>query len=298
MSSLRPGTPPAPFPSPAQLASSSVPHLRTAGLSGRKAEYVLDLASRFADGRLSGSKLREMDDAGIMEELIQVRGIGKWTVESESPSYDCPHSTLIGLGSTVFLIFSMRHPDVLPCGDLGIQKGLLRWYTTPRPVIIPAKIPKTADPLVPTTLAPTPDTTAPPPPGPPATAVNDVQGPRTPEPEEDDFTLVASQSLTATPRPKKAPRTVFPPTPISPATTTSTPSASPVKGEADQAAVTDFTGHPRLNKDGLPPIPEGSSLTHATLRSRLKKPIKNGLYLTPAEMGASRLVFSQILGDC
>ena len=51
--------------------------LRTAGLSGRKAEYVQDLAARFEDGRLSGHKLFEADDEELYEMLTAVRGIGR-----------------------------------------------------------------------------------------------------------------------------------------------------------------------------------------------------------------------------
>ena len=51
--------------------------LRTAGLSQRKAEYVQDLAARFADGRLSASKLSESNDEEMAEMLIEVRGIGR-----------------------------------------------------------------------------------------------------------------------------------------------------------------------------------------------------------------------------
>lgn len=69
------------FPSPAQVAACPMTTLRAAGLSQRKAEYVQDLAQRFADGRLSAPKLMDMTDEEVMKELTEVRGIGKWTVE-------------------------------------------------------------------------------------------------------------------------------------------------------------------------------------------------------------------------
>jgi len=83
--------------------------LRTAGLSARKADYVQDLSARFADGRLSTQKLLEANDDELAQMLIEVRGIGRWTVD-------------------MFAIFSLRRPDILPVGDLGIQRGLVRWF--------------------------------------------------------------------------------------------------------------------------------------------------------------------------
>lgn len=98
--------------------------LRSAGLSQRKAEYVVDLAQRFVDGRLSAQGLMEMSDEEVMKALVEVRGIGRWTVE-------------------MFMIFTLRRPDVLPCGDLGIQKGLVRWMTMINPAIHAKKLPET-----------------------------------------------------------------------------------------------------------------------------------------------------------
>ncbi|KAI0821636.1 DNA glycosylase [Trametes gibbosa] len=97
------------FPSAHQVITKDITTLRSAGLSGRKAEYVLDLAMRFADGRLSTRKLLEADDEELHNILIQVRGIGRWTVD-------------------MFAMFSLRRPDILPVGDLGVQRGLLRWF--------------------------------------------------------------------------------------------------------------------------------------------------------------------------
>ncbi|KAJ3529786.1 hypothetical protein NM688_g7806 [Phlebia brevispora] len=97
------------FPSAHQVITIDIPTLRTAGLSQRKAEYVLDLAARFADGRLSTELLMEADDEALYEMLTAVRGIGRWTVD-------------------MFAIFSLRRPDILPVGDLGVQRGVLRWF--------------------------------------------------------------------------------------------------------------------------------------------------------------------------
>lgn len=96
------------FPTAYQVATMDLATLRTAGLSGRKAEYVRDLATRFADGRLTNQKLLDANDEELFDLLTAVYGIGKWTVE-------------------MFAIFSLRRPDILPVGDLGVQRGLLRW---------------------------------------------------------------------------------------------------------------------------------------------------------------------------
>ncbi|KAF8973291.1 DNA glycosylase [Flammula alnicola] len=96
------------FPTPHQVASAEIAVLRTAGLSGRKVEYVQDLAMRFADGRLSTRKLLEADDEELARMLIEVRGIGRVI--------------------DMFAMFSLRRPDILPVGDLGVQRGVVRWF--------------------------------------------------------------------------------------------------------------------------------------------------------------------------
>jgi DNA-3-methyladenine glycosylase II len=97
------------FPSPEQVAETDAATLRTAGLSARKAYYVQDISARFADGRLSTQKLLAANDDELAQMLIEVRGIGRWTVD-------------------MFAIFSLRRPDILPVGDLGVQRGLVRWF--------------------------------------------------------------------------------------------------------------------------------------------------------------------------
>jgi DNA-3-methyladenine glycosylase II len=67
------------FPTAAQVVAMPIATLRTAGLSARKAEYVLDLSQRFADGRLTTAKLLNADDDELTEILTAVKGIGRWT---------------------------------------------------------------------------------------------------------------------------------------------------------------------------------------------------------------------------
>ncbi|KAK4046737.1 hypothetical protein OIV83_005842 [Microbotryomycetes sp. JL201] len=134
-----------PFPTPAQIVNlpDQMATLRSAGLSQRKAEYIIELAERFHDGRLDAKKLWEADDEEIMKTLVAVRGIGVWTVH-------------------MFLIFSSKRPNVCPWGDLGIQKSLCRWYSDDphsTPAIHARKKQREATPT-PTTAAAEPKTPA------------------------------------------------------------------------------------------------------------------------------------------
>lgn len=89
--------------------------LRTAGLSARKAEYLTDLARHFADGTVHVRQWQQMDDEAIIDELVAIRGIGRWTAE-------------------MFLIFHLMRPDVLPLDDLGLLKGISLSYFSGEPV--------------------------------------------------------------------------------------------------------------------------------------------------------------------
>ena len=93
------------FPTPAQVAPCTVPFLRTAGLSERKAEYIKGLAEKFACGELTPAMLVNATDEEVLERLIAVRGLGKWSVE-------------------MFATFSLKRMDILSTGDLGVQRGM------------------------------------------------------------------------------------------------------------------------------------------------------------------------------
>ena len=101
--------------SPQGILSRPRPHLRACGLSDRKVEYIADLAQHFADGSIHVHRWPEMDDEAIVAELVQVRGIGRWTAE-------------------MFLIFNLLRPDVFPLDDLGLQKGICLSYYKGRKV--------------------------------------------------------------------------------------------------------------------------------------------------------------------
>ena len=92
-------------PSPEQLLEASEADLRGAGLSGRKVEYVRDLAQHVLDGELELDRLEDLNDEEAIEEIVAVRGLGRWTAE-------------------MFLLFHLGRPDVLSGGDLGIRKAV------------------------------------------------------------------------------------------------------------------------------------------------------------------------------
>ena len=108
-------------PSPQQLLDAGEADLRGAGLSGRKVEYLRDLAAHVLSGELELDRLDELSDEEAIEEIVAVRGLGQWTAE-------------------MFLIFHLRRPDVLSGGDLGIRKAIqieygLEEMPTPREVV-------------------------------------------------------------------------------------------------------------------------------------------------------------------
>jgi DNA-3-methyladenine glycosylase II len=93
----------------AEVQKYTIPQLRSCGLSGMKAEYCLDLAGHFAQGRIRPRSWARMDDEAIIQELTEVRGIGRWTAE-------------------MFLIFHLMRPNVWPVDDLGLLKALSLHY--------------------------------------------------------------------------------------------------------------------------------------------------------------------------
>lgn len=100
---------------PAQIVKAGPEALSACGLSKRKVEYVLDLAEHFRARRVHADKWAEMDDEDVIAELIQIRGIGRWTAE-------------------MFLIFNLLRPNVLPLDDLGLLKGISVNYFSGEPV--------------------------------------------------------------------------------------------------------------------------------------------------------------------
>ena len=89
--------------------------LRACGLSDRKVEYIRDLAQHFVSGRVDPARFADQGDEEIIAELIDIRGIGRWTAE-------------------MFLIFNLLRPNVLPLDDLGLLKAVSVNYYEGEPI--------------------------------------------------------------------------------------------------------------------------------------------------------------------
>ena len=94
---------------PTNVLKLKVDDMRAAGLSARKVEYIVDLALHFDNGALHVKKWSEMTDDAIIEELVAIRGIGRWTAE-------------------MFLMFHLMRPNVLPLDDVGLINGISHNY--------------------------------------------------------------------------------------------------------------------------------------------------------------------------
>jgi DNA-3-methyladenine glycosylase II len=97
---------------PEMILALSPEQLRAVGLSRAKIIYVVDLAEKVRSGRLDLPAIALLPDESIIEALVQVKGIGRWTAE-------------------MYLIFCLARPDVLPVGDLGLRTAAMRAYGFP-----------------------------------------------------------------------------------------------------------------------------------------------------------------------
>jgi DNA-3-methyladenine glycosylase II len=104
-----------PKSTPSQVVKAGAAELAGCGLSKRKADYILDLAEHFKAKRVHADKWAEMDDEAVIAELIQIRGIGRWTAE-------------------MFLIFNLQRPNILPLDDVGLLNGISLNYFSGEPV--------------------------------------------------------------------------------------------------------------------------------------------------------------------
>jgi DNA-3-methyladenine glycosylase II len=99
------------MPTPMDIISTSDMELKSKiGLSSKKVQYLKDLATKIAERKLSLDLLTPLSDEEVINQLIQVKGIGRWTAE-------------------MFLIFCLGRPDVLPVTDLGIRKAMHNIYS-------------------------------------------------------------------------------------------------------------------------------------------------------------------------
>jgi DNA-3-methyladenine glycosylase II len=83
--------------------------LRSVGLSKQKSAYLKDLAVKTRDGLLDFTKLQDLPDEEVIKHLTQVKGVGVWTAQ-------------------MFLMFTLKRPDVLPTGDYGLQAAIKKHY--------------------------------------------------------------------------------------------------------------------------------------------------------------------------
>ena len=94
---------------PQGILKLSDEQLRGVGLSKQKAAYLKDLAAKTASGSLDFTRLHELSDEEVIQHLTQVKGVGVWTAH-------------------MFLMFSLRRPNVLPTGDYGVQVAIRKHY--------------------------------------------------------------------------------------------------------------------------------------------------------------------------
>ena len=95
--------------SPESIDRLSDGQLRSAGLSKQKASYLRDLSAKSLDGSVNLSRIGRLPDEAVIEQLTQVKGIGRWTAQ-------------------MFLIFSLGREDVFPIDDFGVRSAMIRLY--------------------------------------------------------------------------------------------------------------------------------------------------------------------------
>src|SRR5713101_9678265 len=94
---------------PAGILKLTPEQMRSVGLSKQKSSYLFDMAERAHRGELDFSRLPEMSDEAVIEHLTQVKGVGVWTAH-------------------MFLMFTLRRPNVLPTGDFGVRMAMKKYY--------------------------------------------------------------------------------------------------------------------------------------------------------------------------
>ena len=84
-------------------------NMRAAGLSKQKSSYLFDMAERASRGELDFTRLPDLTDEEVIKHLTQVKGVGVWTAH-------------------MFLMFTLKRPNVLPTGDFGVQMAIKKHY--------------------------------------------------------------------------------------------------------------------------------------------------------------------------
>jgi DNA-3-methyladenine glycosylase II len=98
---------------PEGILKVTAQQMRSVGLSKQKSSYLLDMAERAHRGQLDFSRLPDLSDEEVIEHLTQVKGVGVWTAH-------------------MFLMFTLRRPDILPTGDFGIRMAMYKHYLQKR----------------------------------------------------------------------------------------------------------------------------------------------------------------------
>ncbi|AMM52358.1 hypothetical protein TH61_15800 [Rufibacter sp. DG15C] len=96
-------------PKPELVLAASTEDLRAVGLSGQKVGYVKSVAQHKLDGLLEDADIAHLPDEELIERLVAIKGIGKWSAE-------------------MILMFALQRPDVMPVDDLGIYNAMKRLY--------------------------------------------------------------------------------------------------------------------------------------------------------------------------
>ena len=105
---------------PVGILKLSAEQMRSVGLSKQKTAYLRDLSEKTQAGLLEFGRLPELSEQEVIAHLTQVKGIGVWTAH-------------------MFLMFTLRRPDILPVGDYGVQAAIKKHYKKrhwPKPAIM------------------------------------------------------------------------------------------------------------------------------------------------------------------
>lgn len=94
---------------PEKILAVSIEDFRSVGLSNAKANYIKNLSTHWKNGDIKYHEFKNLEDEEIIKELIQVKGIGRWTAE-------------------MFLMFSLGRTDVYSYGDLILRTGVIKYY--------------------------------------------------------------------------------------------------------------------------------------------------------------------------
>ena len=98
------------FPTPQQVSETPNVKLRKVGISFTKIKYIKELSKKITRNEINLKKISKLSDEEIVEELVKLNGIGRWTAQ-------------------MYLMFSLQRLDVLPVDDLGIKKGIMKLFS-------------------------------------------------------------------------------------------------------------------------------------------------------------------------